>query len=162
MRASPHALLGSIFLFNIKVNFEEKKQTSLTVPAYPRLSQPTHVSPGLPTSLQASPRLSRPPHVSPGLPTSIPASPRLSRPPHVYPGLPTSLPASPRLSRPPHVSPGLPTSILASPDYPEREKTTNCLECHVTSRCYARRFLSDDSFAVILTILFSFHVLLHL
>ena len=32
-----------------------------------------------------------------------------------------------------------------------RENTINCLEiekeCHVTSRCYARRFLSDDSFA---------------
>ena len=44
--------------------------------------------------------------------------------------------------------------------------TRNCLEsegeCNVTSRCYARRFLSDDSFAVIVTILFGFHVLLHL
>ena len=131
-----------------------------SIPASPRLSRPPHVYPGLPTSLPASPRLSRPPHVYPGLPTSIPASPRLSRPPHVYPGLPTSLPASPRLSRPPHVSPGLPTSILASQAYPEREKTINCVEidgeCFLTSRCYARRLLSDDSFAVIVTIMFSF------
>ena len=32
----------------------------------------------------------------------------------------------------------------------------------MTSRCYARCFLSDDSFAVIVTILFGFHVLLYL
>ena len=64
--------------------------------------------------------------------------------------LPTSIPAYPRLSRPTHVYPGLRTSIPASPAYPEREKTINCLEIGVkslvTSRCYARSFLSDDSF----------------
>ena len=41
-----------------------------------------------------------------------------------------------------------------------REITRNCLESEgkspVMSRCYARRFLSDDSFAAILTNLFSF------
>ena len=124
--------------------------TFLTV--YPRLSRPTHVSHGLPTSIKAFPRLSRPTNVSHGLPTSIKAFPRLSQPTHVSHSLPTSLMAFPRLSRPSHVYSGLPTSIPASPAYPEREKNINCLEidgeCHVTSRCYVRRFLSHDSFAV--------------
>ena len=47
-----------------------------------------------------------------------------------------------------------------------RESTNNCLESEgksaVTSRCYVRRFLSDDSFAAIVTIPFCFLVLLHL
>ena len=45
-----------------------------------------------------------------------------------------------------------PHSVLHAPHPPTgREMNRNCLEiegeCHVTSRCYARRLLSDDSFA---------------
>ena len=76
-----------------------------------------------------------------------------THPANVSPGLSMSLPAYPRLSRPTHVYPSPPTSIPASQAYPEREKNINCLEIegeyHVMLRCYARRFLSDDSFAEI-------------
>ena len=52
-------------------------------------------------------------------------------------------------------------TLLHGPHMPTgREMTRRCLEIEgkspVTSRCYARRFLSNDSFAAILTILFSF------
>ena len=60
----------------------------------------------------------------------------------------------------PHTTYDFYTLCTTSTRHLGREMTIKCLEidreCHRTSRCYARRFLSDDSFAAILTILFSY------
>ena len=145
---------------------------STTSTHYPRLLHTTHIFHTPPTTY------THPAEVSPGLPMTAIHHPRL---PHTtyelrllhatydFYTLPTTSTHHPRLLHvnydfytPPTTSTRHLRLLQPPPphEFPGREMTRYCLEidweCPVTSRCYARRFLSDDSFAAILTILFSF------